>query len=71
MMLVFQIESLDNDSAVLKDKNGQTVVWPKAQLPAGVNVGTELYFNIQTPKDLVNSDPKLAENILNEILHIS
>ena len=69
MIIVYKIDSIETENVVLRDKEGQTIVWPKDKLPTGVEIGGELYFDIQSSKDLIGNETKLAENILNEILH--
>jgi len=69
MVVVFKVESLNDQTAVLKDADNNIVNWPKSKLPAGLAVGAEVFFHVHPQKDLVAHDKKLAENILNEILN--
>ena len=69
MMIVFKVESITNQIANLRDQNNNLISWPQDKLPAGVTVGTEIFFHIHPQKDLINHEKKLAENILNEILN--
>ncbi len=70
MIAKFILEAWENDQAILKDDQGEVVVWLKNKLPAGVSVGATLYFNILPQKDLIADSKPVAEGILNEILKI-
>lgn len=70
MVVKFILEAWENDQAILKDDQGEVVVWPKAKLPVDVSIGATLYFNILPQKDLMADSKPVAEGILNEILNI-
>ncbi|MFA4942342.1 MAG: hypothetical protein WC564_01740 [Patescibacteria group bacterium] len=71
MLYNFIVSSFKDDQAVLKDNAGEIILWPQNKLPENISIGSSLYFNIHPQKDLAESDPQLAKNILNEILKIS
>jgi hypothetical protein len=67
MKIIFNINKIEGDQAILADADGLTLPWPKDKLPAGAKAGAEIFFNIGTdPEPAENKD--LAKNILNEIL---
>ena len=70
MTIVFKVESMTDQVAVLKDADNNLVNWPKSKLPADVAPGAEVFFHVYPQKDLINHEKKLAEEILNEILNI-
>jgi hypothetical protein len=71
MIYRFVVAGLENDEVILKDEAGEIVVWPKNKLPENITLGSSLYFTVHNQKNLAESEPQLAKNILNEILNIS
>jgi hypothetical protein len=71
MLYRFIVAGFEADQVVLKDESDEIIIWPKNKLPENISVGSSLYFDIHNQKNLVESDPQLAKNILNEILKIS
>lgn len=69
MQIKLTIDRFENDQAVLISQNGQTIVWPKNQLPAGVREGMALNFEILEDQEREKKDRQAAKNILNEIIN--
>ena len=62
------IDRFENDNAVLKTKDGDTVIWPKNKLPAEAKEGKIFIFSIMNEEQKEADKKELAKNILNEIL---
>jgi hypothetical protein len=71
MIYRFVVAGLENYEVILKDDNGEIVVWPKNKLPENIALGSSLYFTVHSQKNLAEDEPQLAKDILNEILNIS
>jgi hypothetical protein len=69
MILTIVIDRFENDKAVLKTTDNETIVWPKSKLPVGVTEGSVLAFAIVNDKLKGEENLKLAKDILNEILN--
>jgi hypothetical protein len=67
MKLILKIESLQQDSAILKNKNGDTFTWPLSSLPSPADIGDELIFTVNKEQD-IKEDKLIAKNIINDIL---
>ena len=68
MMINIIIDRFENDKAVLKTEDGNTIIWPKDKLPNNTKEGSVLVFDILKDEEAQISKKKLAKNILNEIL---
>jgi|GEM_PF-1053507 len=71
MLYSFTVSGFEADQAILQDEAGELLLWPRTKLPADLSLGAKIYFSVHPQKDLVDHDPQLAKNILNEILKIS
>ena len=71
MNLKFTIDRFENNKAVLKTDDGDTVVWPKSKLPSDAREGMVLNFNILSDLEAEKDKKELAKEILNEILDIN
>jgi hypothetical protein len=67
-MINIIIDRFENDKAVLKTEDGNTIIWPKDKLPNNTKEGSVLVFDILKDEEAQISKKKLAKNILNEIL---
>jgi len=69
MIIKITIDRLENDKAVLKTVDNETIVWPKSKLPKDVREGQGLLFTVTG--DIKNDEQgrRLAKDILNEILN--
>ncbi len=70
MMLKITIDRFENDQAVLKTEDNETINWPKEKLPKDANEGSVLLFNITYDAKSEADGKKLAKDILNEILNV-
>jgi len=68
MKLNLTIDRIENEKAVLKTDNGETIVWPKTELPAELREGSVLNFTISDSPELEKNKKEMAKNILNELL---
>lgn len=62
------IDRFEQNQAVLKTNDNETIIWPKNKLPRDIKEGGVLIFNINTNAEVENDKRELARNILNEIL---
>lgn len=62
------IDRLEEDKAVLKFTDGQSLVVPIEVLPEGVGEGSVLHFSFSQDKAGEEERQKLAKEMLNEIL---
>jgi len=69
MLIKFTIDRFEGDKAVLIDSNGQTTIWPKNKLPAGVHEGSGLNFDIAEKTEREKRDKQTAKDIINEIIN--
>lgn len=70
MELTMFIDRLEGDNAVLKSKDGNTVIWPKKLLPLGAHEGMALNFRILDEKQAEELQKTKAKDILNEIINM-
>ena len=70
MKIKLTIDRFEEDKAVLKTDNNQTIVWPKNKLPENVKEGSVLAFKILTDEDSEKNQRNQAKDILNEILNV-
>lgn len=68
MIIKAILDRFEGDKAVLKTAAGANIVWPKDKLPAGINEGAALAFDITTDDEFKNKQKKLAKDIINELL---
>ena len=66
--LELTIDRIENDKAVLKTKDNETIIWPKSKLPLDAKDGSVFYFLIKNAEEKEQAEHELAKNILNEIL---
>jgi len=70
MIAKMTLDRYEGDKAVLKTESGETVVWPKMRLPAGVREGSVMNFDIRDDRSAENEKKEMAKKILNEILDV-
>lgn len=63
------IDRFEGDKAVLKTKDGETIIWPKNKLPENINEGTVLTYLITGDIETEQEKQEIAKEILNEILN--
>lgn len=68
MKFILKVESKREQDAILKNNQGQTVVWPLNALPSNINIGEELSFTVNKETDIKENE-LIAKNIINEILN--
>lgn len=59
-----------NDAVLKINDNGKEVLWPKSNLPVGINEGDYLNFLISESDSDSSKRKQLAKDILNEILNV-
>jgi hypothetical protein len=64
------IDRFEDKKAVLKTETGETIIWPKENLPANAKEGTVLLFQISGDEGIEKEKKDQAKNILNELLNI-
>ena len=64
------IDRFEDEKAVLKTAKGETIIWLKSMLPAGVKEGAVLNFSIYGDKEKEKDKKGLAKDILNELLNV-
>lgn len=69
MNLNLTIDRFEEDKAVLKTTDNQTIIWPKGKLPKSAQEGSVLSFVITGSAATDTDSKELAKNILNEILN--
>lgn len=70
MNVQLTIDRFENNKAVLKADDGDTVVWPKSKLPNDAREGMILNFNILSDLRAEKDKKELAKEILNEIFDV-
>jgi hypothetical protein len=68
MIIRLTIDRFEEDKAILKFSDGETLIWPKNKLPNNLGDGSSLIFDIAEEKDRENNDKKTAKDIINEII---
>ena len=63
------IDRIENDKAVLKTEDNETIIWPKSKLPLDARDGSVFYFTIKNTEEKEQTEHELAKSILNEILN--
>jgi hypothetical protein len=63
------IDRFEDEKAVLKTEGGETIVWPKKNLPDNPGEGSILVFEIYDSLKQKEEEKDLAKNILNELLN--
>ena len=71
MILKVTIDRFENEKAVLKTEDKQTIIWPKDKLPENIHEGGVLKIAISSDQATESVDKELAKGILNEILNTS
>jgi hypothetical protein len=66
----FQIESLDDNQAYLVDSDGQRLLLPRKFFSAKAIIGDQVLISVNENRDLAMDNKELAQEILNEILHL-
>jgi hypothetical protein len=69
MIISLIIDRFEGDRAVLKTNDGETIIWPKKNLPIDSREGAAITLIITGEKDKEVDSRRLAKNILNEILN--
>jgi len=69
MKSILTIDRFEEDKAVLKTKDGDTVIWPKNKLPENIKEGSVLAFIISRDAETEEEKKELAKSILNEMLN--
>ena len=62
------VDRFENEKAILKTADNNTILWPKENLPENIKEGTVLSISIKTEVEKGLEKKQLAKNILNEIL---
>ena len=70
MIIELKVERLENDKAILKSEDDDTIIWPKNKLPADLKEGALLAFVIKNNEEKAEESKELAKDILNEILDV-
>ena len=68
MLIKLTIDRFEEDKAVLKTEENETVIWPKNKLPKNLKEGAKMLFFITDNKEEEKFSKQLAKDILNEIL---
>ncbi len=68
MRITITVDRFENDKAVLKTENGQTINWPKDKLPKEAKEGSNYNFLIARDPETEDEKKELAKNVLNELL---
>ena len=62
------VDRFENEKAVLKTADNNTILWPKENLPENIKEGTVLNISVKTETEKELEKKQLAKDILNEIL---
>ncbi len=68
MVIKMTIDRFEGKTAVLKTEKGESVEWPKNNLPE-VKEGAVLIFDIKNSDEYEREEKEKAKKILNEILN--
>ena len=68
MKYILTIDRFEEDKAILKTEDNDTIIWPKNKLPNNAKEGEILTFTIANDIEAKKDKKELAKNILNEIL---
>jgi len=71
MRIKLTVDRFEADKAVLVDKDGTAIIWPKNKLPADVHEGSALNFDIGEAAEREKRDKQTAKDIINEIIQNS
>jgi len=71
MFQTLEIIALDDRQARLKDASGVEFSLSKNLLPADSKIGDNVFVKVYADKNLADKDPKLAQEILDEVLKTS
>ncbi len=71
MNIKITVDRIEGDKAILKTAAGQTIIWPKDDLPENLHDGKVLVFEISSREEFEKEDKQKAKDILNEILDIN
>jgi hypothetical protein len=70
MEVVFEVVKIEDKNILLKDKDGQEIIWPKNKAPKDISLGTILSFLISDQEIALAKRNQKAKDILNEILNV-
>lgn len=70
MTLELTIDRIEEEKAILKSDDGETIIWPKHLLPSSSKESSILVFNIHGDKESEQEKKDLAKDILNELLDV-
>jgi len=68
MKIKIIIDRIEENKAILKGPNNETIEWPVKSLPENSKEGSILFFNINLNEEEEKNSKQLAKDILNEIL---
>lgn len=68
MTIKLTIDRFENNKAILKTDDGETIIWPKSKLLENSHEGMVLMFHITGDAEAEENKKQLAKDILNEIL---
>lgn len=63
------IDRFENNQAVLQTDDGQTLLWPKKNLPDSLKEGSAVYLHLTHAATETKKREALAKEILNEIMN--
>lgn len=64
------VDRFEENISILKTEDGQTINWPKNNLPEDTKEGSVLNFIITDDPKSEDEKKELAKNILNELISI-
>ena len=64
------LESINEETATIITENEKKIIWPKENLPAGLNINDKicLTIDLKSETEKANGTPEI--NLLNEILNV-
>lgn len=68
MIIKLTVDRFEGNKAVLITGDGQTINWPKNQLPKNLHEGSGLSFDIAEKAEREKRDKQTAKDIINEII---
>lgn len=70
MVIELKIDRFEEEKAVLKTDENDTIIWPKSKLPRDIKEGSLLAFSIKSDSEGTNENSQIAKDILNELLDV-
>ena len=70
MVIELKIDRFEEEKAVLKTDENETILWPKSKLPREIKEGSLLAFSIKSDSESTNENSQIAKDILNELLDV-